>query len=286
MALTVDAHHHFWDTTTGRFDYYWMGDDLAAIRGVRGPDQLRPLIGEKRIDRTVVVQTIPSLEETEVFLATAAATDFVAGVVGWVDLCDPAVADTIAQLRAGPDGRWLVGIRHQVHDEPDAGWLLRPEVRRGLKAVEEAGLAYDVLVRSRELPAALEIVRDFPASRFVVDHIAKPNIKAGEMEPWASRMQPLAAHPNVWVKVSGMITEADWERWTPDDLVPYVQRLLAWFGPQRLLFGSDWPVCTVAGSYAQVFDAAVHALGDLSDDERSWVFGRAASTVYQLDEGG
>jgi L-fuconolactonase len=286
MAITVDAHHHFWDTTSGRFDYYWMGDDLAAIRGVRGPEQLRPLIAERGIDRTVAVQTIPSLEETEGFLATAAATDFVAGVVGWVDLTDPAVADGIARLRARPDGRWLVGIRHQVHDEADAAWLLRPEVKRGLKAVEQAGLAYDVLVRSRELPAALEIARTLPESRFVIDHIAKPDIKAGEMEPWASRMEPLAACPNVWVKVSGMITEADWEHWTPDDLVPYVQRLLSWFGPRRLLFGSDWPVCTAAGSYAQVFDAAVYALGDLTDDERSWVFGRSAVAAYGLDESG
>jgi L-fuconolactonase len=286
MAITVDAHHHFWDTTSGRFDYYWMGDELAVIKGVRGPDQLRPLLAERGIDRSVVVQTIPSIEETEGFLTTAAATDFVAGVVGWVDLTDPAVADTIARVRARPEGRWLVGIRHQVHDEAHAEWLLRPDVKRGLKAVEEAGLAYDILVRSRELPAALEIVREMPQSRFVVDHIAKPDIKAGEIEPWASRMQPLADYPNVWVKVSGMITEADWERWTPDDLAPYVRRLLSWFGPQRLLFGSDWPVCTVAGSYAQVFDAAQHALGDLSDDERSWVFGRSAATAYRLDEGG
>ncbi len=285
MAFNVDAHHHFWDTTSGRFDYYWMSDELAAIKGVRGPDQLRPLIAERGIERTVVVQTIPSVEETEVFLATAAATDFVAGVVGWVDLTDPAVADTIARLRARSDGRWLVGIRHQVHDEADAQWLLRPEVRRGLKAVEQAGLAYDILVRARELPAALEIVREFPDSRFVVDHIAKPDIKAGEIELWASRMEPLAAYPNVWVKVSGMITEADWERWTPDDLVPYVQRLLSWFGPRRLLFGSDWPVCTIAGSYAQVFDAALQALGDLTEDDRSWVFGRSATTAYRLDEG-
>ena len=158
-------------------------------------------------------------------------------------------------------------------------------MRRGLKAVEQAGLAYDILVRARELPAALEIVREFPDSRFVVDHIAKPDIKAGEIELWASRMEPLAAYPNVWVKVSGMITEADWERWTPDDLVPYVQRLLSWFGPRRLLFGSDWPVCTIAGSYAQVFDAALQALGDLTEDDRSWVFGRSATTAYRLDEG-
>lgn len=286
MALTVDAHQHFWDTADSRFDYYWMTDDFARLRGQRGPDELRPLLSERGIDRTVTVQAIPSLEETEVFLATADATDFVAGVVGWVDLTDPAVADTIARLRARPDGRWLVAIRHQVHDEPDPEWLLRPEVKRGLKVVEDAGLTYDLLVRSRELPAALEVVRAFPDSRFVVDHIAKPDIKAGEIEPWASRMEPLAAFPNVWVKVSGMITEADWQRWTPDDLVPYVQRLLSWFGPRRLIFGSDWPVCTMAGTYAQVVDAAVHALGDLSEEDRSWVFGRSAITAYGLDAAG
>jgi L-fuconolactonase len=259
-----------------------MTDDLAAIRGRYGPDELRPLIAEKGIDRTVTVQTIPSVPETEGFLSTAAANDFVAGVVGWVDLTDPAVADSIARLRARPDGRWLVGIRHQVHDEDDAEWLLRPDVRRGLKAVEEAGLAYDVLVRTRELPSALQTVRDFPDSRFLVDHIAKPDIKAGQLEPWASRMAPLADHPNVWVKVSGMVTEADWASWTPDDLAPYVRRLVDWFGPQRLLFGSDWPVCTLAATYGQVYDAAVAALGDLSDEDRSWVFGRAATAVYRL----
>jgi L-fuconolactonase len=286
MPVRVDAHQHFWDTTSRRFDYYWMTDDFARLRGRWGPDELRPLIAERGIDRTVTVQAIPSLEETEVFLATADATEFVAGVVGWVDLTDPAVGDTIARLRARPDGRWLVAIRHQVHDEPDPGWLLRPDVRRGLEAVAAAGLTYDVLVRSRELPAALEIARAFPDSRFVVDHIAKPDIRNAEMGPWASRMEPLAACPNVWVKVSGMITEADWERWTPDDLVPYVQRLLSWFGPRRLLFGSDWPVCTMAGSYAQVVDAAEHALGNLSDEDRSWVFGRSAVAAYGLDVGG
>jgi L-fuconolactonase len=284
MAFTVDAHHHFWDTTSGRLDYYWMSDEFEAIKGVRGPEQLRPLIEAAGIDRTVVVQAIPSPEETTDLLETAAATDFVAGVVGWVDLTDPAVADAIGSLIDRPDGHWLKSIRHQVHDETDAEWLLRPDVRDGIKAVEEAGLAYDILVRSRELPSALETVQSFPDSRFVVDHIAKPNIKAGEIEPWASRMKPLADHANVTVKVSGMITEADWETWTPDDLRPYVQRLLEWFGPRRLMFGSDWPVCTVAGTYARVHEAAVSALGDLTDEERSWVMGRTAALAYQLDD--
>ena len=283
MTFKVDSHHHFWDTTSGRFDYYWMSDEFAAIKGVRGPDQLRPLIADRGIEQTVVVQTIPSLEETEVFLATAQVTDFVAGVVGWVDLTDPAVGDTIAALQARPDGRWLKSIRHQVHDEEDPEWLLRSDVQPGLRAVEEAGLAYDILVRSRELPSALRTAAAYPNSRFVIDHIAKPDIKAGEVEPWASRMRPLADYPNVMVKISGIITEADWATWTPADLEPYVQGLLEWFGPQRLMFGSDWPVCTVAGQYSQVYDAAVEALGALSAEDSSWIFGRTATHAYRLD---
>jgi L-fuconolactonase len=286
MPHTVDAHHHFWDTTSGRLDYYWMSDEFEAIKGVRGPEQLRPLIQAAGIERTVVVQAIPSPEETVALLEAAAATDFVAGVVGWVDLTDPAVADAIASLQDRPDGRWLKSIRHQVHDEDDAEWLLRPDVRNGLRAVEKAGLAYDILVRSRELPAALQTVQAFPDSRFVVDHIAKPNIKAGEVEPWTSRMKPLADYPNVSVKVSGMITEADWDAWTADDLRPYVQRLLEWFGPRRLMYGSDWPVCTVAGTYGQVHEAALSVLGDLTDEERGWVMGRSATLAYQLDDEG
>ena len=283
MAVTVDSHHHFWDTTKGIFDYYWMTYDLAAIRGVRAPEHLRPWLQMKGIDRTVVVQTIPSVPETELFLETAAATDFVAGIVGWVDLTDPAVGEALARLQSRGDGKHLVGIRHQVHDEEDPEWLLRGEVQRGVAAVGKAGLTYDVLVRSRELPSGLATIQAHPDMRFVVDHIAKPNIKEREIEPWASRMRPLADYPNVWVKVSGMITEADWDHWEPADLVPYVSRLLEWFGPRRLMFGSDWPVCELAGTYDRVYDAALFALGNISDHERAAIFGGNAVDAYQLD---
>ncbi|MGD0019016.1 MAG: amidohydrolase family protein [Candidatus Limnocylindrales bacterium] len=283
MAIVVDAHHHFWDTSDRTYDYYWMTDELAAIRGRFGPDDMRPLLAARGIDRTVLIQTIPSLPETEQFLATAAATDFVAGVVGWVDLTDPDVASTLARLKARPDGRKLVGIRHQAHDEPDPDWLRRPDVQRGIGAVGEAGLTYDVLVRSRELPAALDLVRAFPENSFVIDHIAKPCIREHEIEPWASRMAPLAAFPKVWVKLSGMIEEDDWASWTADDLKPYVQRLLDWFGPGRLIFGSNWPVCLLAGSYARVFDALVEALGDIPRRDRERIFGANALEAYRLD---
>lgn len=284
MALVVDAHHHFWDTSDHTFDYYWMTDDLAAIRGRFYPDDLRPVLASRGIDRTILIQTIPSLPETELFLATAAATDFVAGVVGWVDLADPDVASTIAGLKARPDGKKLVGIRHQAHDEPDPDWLRRPDVQRGIDAVLRADLAYDVLVRDRESPAALDLVRRFPHGRFVIDHIAKPNIKEHEIEPWASLMKPLAECPNVWVKVSGMIEEADWTNWRPEELVPYVRRLLDWFGASRLIFGSNWPVCLLAGSYTQVYDALAQALGDISSADRERIFGGNATEAYRLND--
>lgn len=283
MVVAVDAHHHFWDTTSGRFTYPWMTGAAAALRGTYGPAQLAPLLAEASIDRTVLVQTISSVEETEAFLAIADETGSVGGVVGWVDLCDPAVEDTIAQLRSRPDGHWLKGVRHQVHDETDPRWLLRPDVRRGVRAVGEAGLVYDLLVRPRELPATLELVRDIHGTRFVVDHIAKPPIAAGEREPWATLMRQLADQEHVLVKVSGMVTEADWQTWTVDDLRPYVDQLLDWFGPQRLMFGSDWPVCTLAASYADVRAAATQLMAGLSDDERAAVFGGAAVATYRLD---
>jgi L-fuconolactonase len=277
----IDSHHHFWDPDQA--DYPWMTDEVASIRRAYGPDDLRPLIARQGIERTILVQTRSSIEETEEFLATAAAEPFIGGVIGWLDLTGPAVADEIARLRAGPGGDRLVGIRHQVHDEPDPAWLNRTEVRRGLRAVSVAGLAYDLLVRARELPAALEVARALPALWFVVDHMAKPPIGTGEIEPWAGRLRSLAELPNVWCKVSGMVTEADWGSWTTADLRPYVNVVLEAFGPRRLLFGSDWPVCLLAASYDRVVEAARELLGDLSDDERARVFGGTAMEVYGLD---
>ncbi len=276
----VDAHHHFWDPA--RAEYPWMTEALAPIRRPFGPEDLRPLLTRHGVDRTVLVQTRSSLEETREFLAVAAATDFIAGVVGWVDLTDPEVARVLAELRASPGGDKLVGVRHQVHDEPDPRWLLRADVRRGLAAVAASGLAYDLLVRTRELAAALRTVRDFPAMRFVIDHIAKPPIRSGDARAWAEAMAPFGACGNVFCKLSGMITEADWSAWRPDDLVPYVRRALGWFGAERLMFGSDWPVCLVAGSYGQVLDALLYALRGEADGARAEILGGTAVRCYRL----
>ena len=280
-ATRVDAHQHFWDPA--RYSYPWMtGGALDPVRRAFSPDDLRPALDSAKIDATVLVQTLSSLGETREFLRLAAATDFVHGVVGWVDLTAPSVGDDLDELLAGPTGRWLVGIRHQVHDEPDPDWLRRDDVRRGLAAVQRRGLSYDLLVRARELPAATDTVRSFPELRFVVDHIAKPRIADGRDEPWTLGMPVLAAEPNVSCKLSGMVTEADWATWTPRDLRPFVDDVLDWFTPERLLFGSDWPVCLLAGSYEAVIDGLAAALPVLRPDELGQIFGGNAQRLYRI----
>jgi len=280
--LVVDSHHHLWDP--GQADYPWMTDELAAIRRRFDPKDLRPLLADNQIDRTIVVQTRSSLEETRQLLEVAETTDFIAGVVGWVDLTNAEVADAIEDLREGRGGRFLVGIRHQVHDEPDPGWLRRAEVRRGLAAVHEAGLVYDLLVRTAQLPAALETARDLPGLRFVIDHLAKPRIGAGRQDrEWEAAMAPLSDLSNVTCKLSGMVTEADWKTWARADLEPYVDRCIGWFSEDRLLFGSDWPVCLLAASYGAVVDTLRELLADLPEPAAAKVFGANAIRVYRLE---
>ncbi len=280
--MAVDAHHHFWDPS--RRDYPWMGDELAAIRRRFGPADLAPLIAAEGVDRTVLVQTISSLDETYDFLATAARIGFVAGVVGWVDLTDPNVSGVLAQLQAGSGGEFLVGVRHQVHDEPDPGWLLRDDVKRGIRAVGEAGLVYDLLVRTRELPAAVELARNYPDVTFVLDHMAKPRIAAGSRDDdWEHAMSRLAECDNVHCKLSGMVTEAQWTSWTPADLAPYIHRALEWFGPERCMFGSDWPVCLLAADYKQVVSALKSTLEELDPSEQHAVLGENAVRLYRLE---
>jgi L-fuconolactonase len=278
----VDAHHHFW--TPSRYDYYWMaGAELDPIRRSFAPADLRPLLTDAGVDYTVLVQTVPSVEETREFMQIAAETPFVAGVVGWVDLTASDVAETLAELQAQPNGKWLVGIRHMVHDETEPDWLLRPDVRRGLAAVRDAGLAYDFLIRPRELPSALATAQALPDMRFVIDHIAKPPIASGQIDEWRARMEPFRDLPHVWCKLSGMITEASWNTWTPDDLRPYVETALDIFGVDRVMYGSDWPVCLLAGSYGAIKEALEEALPPLSPEEKAKVFGGNAIEVYRLN---
>jgi L-fuconolactonase len=275
--MVVDSHHHLWDPA--HREYPWMGGDaLAPIRRRFDARDLKPLLDANGIDRTVVVQTVSSLEETREFLQAAAENEFIGGVVGWVDLTDRSVANTLAELKQSQGGAFLVGIRHQVHDEPDPEWLLREDVQRGIAAVGDAGLVYDLLVRTRELPAGLETVQRHPGMRFVVDHAAKPRIAAGAWDAaWEQALAPMADHPNVSCKLSGLVTEANWKAWTPEQLEPYVNKVLEWFGPERCMFGSDWPVCLLAASYREVVEAMQSLVGDDAN-----VFGETATRVYGL----
>jgi L-fuconolactonase len=273
-AVIVDAHHHLWDPATA--DYPWMTHEVAPIRRRFAPEDLAPLLLARGVDATVVVQARSSVDETRELLATAAAVPWIAGVVGWVDLADPAIGDVLAALRGGH----LVGIRHQVHDEPDPAWLLRDDVVRGLSAVDAEGLAYDLLVRARELPAALEVARRFPGLRLVIDHLAKPPLRNADTTAWAEGLSALAALPNVCCKLSGLVTEAAWDSWSAAELVPYLRRAVDWFGPDRSLFGSDWPVCLLAASYDEVIDLTLAAL---APGERAAVMGGTAARVYALD---
>jgi L-fuconolactonase len=279
----IDAHHHVWDPRTT--SYPWLTGALAPIARAFDLDDYRPEAATASIDGSVLVQTWSSVAETERFLGLAAASDLVWGVVGWVDLAGDGVADDLARLAGRSDGRYLVGVRHQVEDERDPDWLRREDVGRGLAAVSDAGLVYDLLVRPPHLAAALDAVRAHPDLTFVVDHIAKPDIAGAAWEPWATGIAALAREPNVTCKLSGMVTLADWARWTAADLRPYVTHCLEAFGPSRVMFGSDWPVCLLAGSLAAVHAALVASLPD-DPALLEQVLGGTAMRVYGLQPAG
>ena len=276
----VDAHHHVWDLHVR--DQPWItGAAMAPIRRDFTIEDLALEIKTCGIDATVVVQTVASIDETVELLQLAAHTDYVAGVVGYVDLDSERVGDQLDILLDGPNGHWLVGIRHVVEAEPDREWLLRPQVLAGLREVAERNLTYDLLIRPHQLEAARRAVAAVPNGRFVLDHLAKPEIATRTFEPWATQIAALAAQPNVFAKVSGLVTEAG-PSWTAPDLQPYVDHALESFGVRRLLFGTDWPVCLLAASYSDVCDAAANCLSALSADDEAAVFGTNAIDAYGL----
>jgi L-fuconolactonase len=221
-------------------------------------------------------------DETPEFLALAAGADLIAGVVGWVDLTAADVAVRLSALRELPGGELLAGIRHQVQGEPDPDWLCRADVLRGLRAVAGAGLSYDLLILPHQLPAAIRAATEIPELTFVLDHLSKPPIRTGELEPWAGRLRALGRLPNVLCKLSGMVTEADLEGWKVADLRPYADVVLEAFGPERVMFGSDWPVCLLAAPYGRVFEVARELTSHLSAAERDAVFGGTAVRAYGL----
>jgi L-fuconolactonase len=274
----IDAHHHLWDPT--RFHYPWLDQKQAApIRRRFDAADLHAVTAGKDIEATVVIEARHSLDETRTLMAIAGADDLVSAVVGWTDLTDPALEQVLAGLRAEPGGDRLVGIRVELEaHEPD--WLARPDVVRGLRTLAAQGLAYDLLAGARELPAAVHAAREVPELTIVIDHLGKPAVATGKDELWAESMEALAALPNVWCKVSGSYPAAF--RTRPDALAPFLAGVREWFGDGRLVFGSDWPVSTLAAPYDDILRGWQELLADLRPADREATFGGNARQVYRL----
>lgn len=279
MAEIIDAHHHFWQLSRP-FDYRWLDrPPMAPIRRDFLPPDLLPHLRKTGVSRTVLVQTQHDLEENRWALSLAHESDFIAGVVGWVDLASPDVESQLSEFRDHPQ---FVGVRHITQDEPDDDFIVRPEVIRGLKVLQKHGVPFDLLFYVKHLRHAATLAAELPDLPMVIDHLAKPRIKDGVVDDWLPHFRAAAAFPNVFCKLSGMVTEAGWRGWEPENLRPYVRATLDHFGPDRCMFGSDWPVCELAASYEQVFEALESTVGSLSDSERAAVFGGTARRFYGL----
>ena len=275
--MKIDTHQHFWQYN--QQDYGWMLPGMEILKKNHLPDDLGPLLQSIGFDGTVAVQARQILEETEWLLELADHHAIIKGVVGWVDLRSPELR---AQLeRFGPHPK-LCGVRHVVHDELDDQFMLREEFMRGIKLLGDFNLTYDLLLFPKHLPVAHELVEKLPDQPFVLDHIAKPFIKDRQISPWDDDIRRLAAFPNVHCKVSGMVTEADWEAWQPADFRPYLDIILEAFGPKRIMLGSDWPVCTVAGTYAEVMQLGLDYIDQLSETEQAYILGNNAIHLYGL----
>jgi L-fuconolactonase len=278
----IDAHHHVWDLAVG--DQPWLdGPGMAAIRRTFTVDDLRPAARAAGVGATVLVQTVTVAAETPDMLAVAEGDPLVAGVVGWTDLTSPAVADELARLAGGPGGGRLVGIRHQVQEEPDPDWLRRPDVLRGLRAAAAAGLCYDLVVLPHQLPAAAHAAAAVPGLTLVLDHAGKPPIAGGDLSGWAAAVRELAARPNTTCKLSGLVTEAP-RGAQSQAFATVADVVLGAFGADRVMFGSDWPVCLLASDYAGVMALARSLTAGLSPAERAAVFGATAARAYRLGD--
>lgn len=275
----VDAHHHFFEHAL--FPQTWIDETMGAISADFGPAELYPEVAAAGVSQTVLVQTVASITETEHFLDIAEREQLVAGVVGWADLEDPALEATIASYRNRPGGQHLVGLRFGVQAETDPAFLDRPTVRDGLAAVAQAGLVFDLLITAPHWDAAVRVVRDLPMLQFVLDHLGKPTLtKGADLSRWETMMRALAEHDNVSAKLSGLVTEASYSSWTPDDLRPAVEIALEAFEPNRLMFGSDWPVCLLASDYQRWVATAEDLLATTSPGERVEIFGGTARRIY------
>jgi L-fuconolactonase len=269
--IRIDSHQHFWRYSPA--EHVWMDDRMSALKRDHLPEELQPLLVAARFDGTIAVQARQNPEETRWLLELAGRNDFIKGVVGWVDLRSPDVREHLAGFPK------LIGVRHVVHDEPDDEFMLRLEFRRGIAQLREFGLTYDLLLFPRHLPVAVKLVEEFPEQPFVLDHMGKPRIAEGLFSPWQEDLRRLARCPNVWCKLSGLVTEAKWKQWRPDDFRRYLDVVFDAFGPDRLMIGSDWPVCTLSGDYVSTMKIVIDYL---SPGDRDGVLGGNCARFYRV----
>jgi L-fuconolactonase len=275
--MRVDAHQHFWYYSPA--DYAWIDGNMASLRRDFLPNDLKPLLASTGFDASIAAQARQSTEETRWLLQLAAEYEFVKGVVGWLDLRSPELMAQLEQFASDPR---LVGVRHVIQDEPDDQFMLRPEFRRGIARLAEYDLTYDLLLHPRHLPVAVKLVQEFPNQPFVLDHIAKPCIADGVIEPWDRDIRELARYANVSCKVSGMVTEACWNNWKAQDFRPYLDVVFNAFGTERLMIGSDWPVCTLSSNYAATLGLVKDYIAQLSADEQGRVLGGNCARFYGI----
>lgn len=273
--MRIDSHQHFWHYNAARDG--WITDEMSVLKRDFFPEELIRQMRANGIDGSIAVQADQSETETHFLLKLATSHPEVIGVVGWVDLRAENVSD---RLEYFSQCEKLLGFRHIVQAEPDDSFLLREDFQRGIKALGRYDFTYDILIYERHLPVAAEFVRNFPSQKFVIDHLAKPCIKSKRLDDWARGIRAIAVNPNVYCKISGMITEADWQQWKEADFRPYLDVVFEAFGADRLMFGSDWPVCLVAASYGQAKDIVANYARDLSQSEKEKIFGVNASRFY------
>jgi len=276
--MKIDSHQHFWAYAAA--EYPWIGPGMERLARDYLPGDLEPLLVAAGLDGCVAVQARQSVEETRWLLALADRHPVIRGVVGWVDLRGPQVADEIGRFARHSR---LVGVRHVVQDEPDRRFVLGEEFRRGLRALHEFGLTYDLLLTPDQLPAAGELASLTPEQPYVLDHLAKPFIKEQRLDPWRADIAALARHGNVCCKLSGMVTEADRRHWRRADFRPYLEVVLDAFGPSRLMIGSDWPVCLLSADYADTLGVVTDFIGELAAAEQAAIMGGTAVRFYGLE---
>ena len=277
QALTIDAHHHLWRYTP--LEFGWIDEPMQTLRRDFLPEDLKTAMATAGVDGSIAVQARQTLEETRWLLDLAEATDAIRGVVGWAPIAGEEFPGCMEEF----DGREkLKGLRHVIQGEKDEHYVLREDFNSGIRTLAGSGLVYEILIYERHLADTIYFVDEHPEQVFVLDHVAKPLIAAGRLEPWAARMRELALRQNVWCKVSGMVTEAKWDAWSPETLKPYLDVAVDAFGPERLMAGSDWPVCLVASGYAQWWQVLRDYFAEFSEAERAAVFGGTAINVYGL----